>query len=253
LAQGNLFLLQEKDFLGFVGQGIMQAMVIRCDNGLTYIAKDEPETGYNIRATELFWYLIARRIALPTLVPEVIRMRNGRTVFATRREQRLAAVVHADCLTALVSGEVVDGSRQLTRLYGFDLFCGNEDRKPDNYLLLREEHGIVVQNIDLGHTALIPGASIWPPKDPLYDAVCNTRTSFPVIISAYQSDPQHILDTIDRLEGLQSAEIETILKQIPDEWLTQALRDDVLAWWVSDAKTQRIETIRIGIADGTLF
>ena len=231
----------------------MKAMRIRCDNGLTYIAKDEPETEHNIRATELFWYLVAKRISLPTPVPEVVQMRNGRTVFATRWEQSLAAVAHAECLSALVSGEVVDGSRQLSRLYAFDLFCSNEDRKPDNYILLKEQHGIIVQNIDLGHTALIPGVSQWPHKDPLYDATCHTRVFFPVIISSYQSDPLHSLDTIDRLEGLQSAEIDAILKQIPDDWLNQTMRSEMLAWWSSDAKTQRIETIRTGIANGTLF
>jgi hypothetical protein len=253
LAQGDLFFLRVKNDLGPMGQGVMQARRVRCDDGLTYVAKDDPYPDTTVRAAELFWTLIARRIGLPVPVPHVIVMTSGRSVFATREEPRLAATIHLDSLNLFLSGKVEDAGRQIVRLYAFDLFCGNEDRKPDNYLLLREDHGIVPQGIDLSHTPLLPGVSIWPSKDPLYNRTCHTRIFFPEVISSYQSDRRDAEDTINRLEALQLNEIETILREIPDDWLEEALRSDILAWWGSVAKTQRIDAIRTGIVDGTLL
>jgi hypothetical protein len=239
--------------LGLVGSGVMRSRFVRCDDGLTYHSKDDEFPGLHIRATELFWCLIARQIALPVPVPQILSKPNGQTVFATRREKYLAASAHEDSKTLFVNGSVQDGGRQIARLYGFDLFCGNEDRKPDNYLLLHEEHGIILQGIDHSHAALLPGISNWPGKDPLYDSTSYTRVYLPVVISSYQSDRKDIEEIIDRLEGLQSVEIETILKQIPDDWLTDTLRSDMLVWWKSDAKAERIKAIRTGITNGTLF
>lgn len=241
------------DDLGPVGQGVMGARFYRCDDGLTYIGKDDPIGRPYIRATELFWSKIGTRIGLPFLSPKIISDRNGRTIFATRREKNLAAVSHVESLHFFITGAVNDGGRQIARIYGFDLFCGNEDRKPDNYLLLNEDHGLVLQGIDFGHSALIPGVSTWPETDPLFQDQCHTRRFFPELISEYQSDRTFILETIDRIEGLQLAEIETILNHIPDEWLALPLRHEIREWWRGDSKAQRLDAIRAGIFNGTLL
>ena len=239
--------------LGLVGQGVMGARFVRCDDGLTYVAKDDPVEHPYIRATEFFWSSVGRQINLPFPVPTILATGSARTVFGTRREKSLATSDLIQNKHIFFSGGVDDGGRQIARLFALDLFCANEDRHADNYLLIQEDHGVVVQGIDFGHSALLPGISNWPAKDPLFHLDCNTRASFPLIIAPYQSDRSHIFETIDRIKGLQLAQIETILNDIPDEWLAMNLRNEIREWWQGDSKTHRLETIRAGILNGTLL
>ena len=239
--------------MGPVGRGVMGAKFVRCDDGLTYVAKNDPVGMPYVRATEFLWASVGGLIGLPFRAPKILASSNSETLFGTRRERSLAANQYIQNTHILSAGGVDDGGRQIARLFAFDLFCANEDRHPDNYLLMQEDHGVVVQGIDFGHSALVPGASGWPPNDPLYEANCNTRIFFPQIIAPYQSDRSHILETIDRIESLQFAQIETILNYIPDEWLALPLRNQIREWWRGDSKTQRIEAIRAGISNGTLL
>jgi hypothetical protein len=60
--------------------------MVRADDGLSYVVKDEAPNVPSVRASEYLWLSLARLVVLPAPVPEVIVDSNGRELVGTRRE-----------------------------------------------------------------------------------------------------------------------------------------------------------------------
>jgi hypothetical protein len=132
-----------------VGSGITSPWWIRADDGLCYIIKDDaPPAAPFVRASEFIWSSVAKAVGLAAPAPEIIEDFSGRTLFGSRREQSTIGRDQATCLQHLLSGQIHDGGRHLTKIYAFDLFCANWDRHPGNYLILNETNALVAFAID---------------------------------------------------------------------------------------------------------
>jgi len=239
------------DDLGPVGGGVTAPRWIRADDGLSYIVKDEAKGVASVRASEYLWLSIAKLISLPAPVPEIFVNAQQRKLVGTRREQSAVdASVH---LQSLLSGRVVRGGIQLSRIFAFDLFCGNWDRHPNNYLVLEDGGGsIVVFAIDFSHVTAHPGLA-QPNLDPLASQFNATRAQFPAVIQPYGADRQAAIEVVDRLSSLPIEAVNGILGEVPVEWLSAPEKAQASAWWASRARMDRAADLKQGLQNGTLI
>gem|GEM_PF-1416278 len=246
----NLLLFPKRilDDLGPIGIGITAPRRVRAEDSLLYVAKNEiPGAPQTVRASEFLWLSIARLIHLPATVPEVLEDRTG-TVFVGTRFQ--PNVIVADNLVLLASGKMHGAREQLVRILAFDLFSGNGDRHPGNYLVLAEGGEHVLHAIDFSHVAAHPGMA-QPFGDPTVSNRCATRAFFPIMSASYGCGPAPGIEIINRLSALSGAHIEAILGGMPADWLSSGDRQAVVDWWDSPAKSARAQQIVQGFNNGT--
>jgi Pyruvate kinase, barrel domain len=166
------------------------------------------------------------------------------------REQSSIGRDHATCLLHLLGGQVHEAGKHLSRIYAFDLFCGNWDRHPGNYLILNETSALVVFAIDFSHAPMHPGCAM-PGFDPLILLNSATRVWFKTVVAPYGQDVASATETVDRLAKLPVAEIEAILTSIPLDWLSPADRDGIIVWWRDGGRKARADLLLKGLKDGT--
>lgn len=233
------------DELGILG-GVTSARAVRASDGLTYAVKDETAGVPSVRASEFLWLSVAKAIGLPSATPEIFLEGVDRHIVGTRLEHAAVGKDHSSCLFHLLSGTVHDGGRFLSRLFAFDLFCGNWDRHPGNYLVIEDAGALVVLAIDYSHVEVNTGLlSI----DPTLVA-CATRGWFPVVVKPYGPDPAAATETVDRLAQLPTETIEAILKGMPEDWMSLSEREAVCVWWSSGARADRTNEIKKGLVNG---
>lgn len=196
--QIELFRKKVADQLGPMANGVTKPQLVRADDGLCYVVKDETADVPNVRAAEYFWMSLARAVTLPAPVPEIIEDTDGRLLFGTRREESAAPFA----LIELLAGRVARGGVQLSRIYAFDLFAANWDRHPGNYLVLADGGGSqAVFAIDFSHLASHPGL-VAAGCDPVTMPLCPTRVYFPQVVQPYGADASAAIGIIERLESL---------------------------------------------------
>ncbi|KAF0127983.1 MAG: hypothetical protein FD152_2421, partial [Xanthobacteraceae bacterium] len=87
MMQIPMFRKKVLDELGRIGKGATIPTLIRADDGLTYVIKDDSGgTGQTVRASEFIWASVATAIALPCVLAEVIETRTGELAVGTRYE-----------------------------------------------------------------------------------------------------------------------------------------------------------------------
>ncbi|MDO8296260.1 MAG: hypothetical protein Q7T19_07450 [Caulobacter sp.] len=246
--QPQMFHRRIADVLAIMGGGVTAPRWIRADDGLSYIVKDEGAGLSTVRAAEFIWLSVANAIGLAAPKPEIFEDTvANRLVVGTRREQAAVGKDHASCLAALLGGAVLNGGVHLSRIYAFDLFSGNGDRHPGNYLILDEGGHQAVFAIDYSHVGLWPVSGA---ADPIAGP-CNTRTWFPAVSAPYGHDIAAAVAIIDRLGQLPTAEIEAILTAIPDDWLPPTGKLSICDWWDGPDRQARAVAIREGLQNGT--
>lgn len=228
--------------------------LVRADDGLLYVAKDEAVTtppAPSVRASEYFWLSVAQMVGLTCASPEVLEQPSGRLVVGVREEHSAVGRTSAQCEMALLSGTVLDGAAHLTRIFVFDLYCANWDRHPGNYLVLEQGGQKVAFAIDFSHVAVLPSDAL---TDPIAATNNMTRVYFPTLVAPYGGpDHQAALMMVDRLAALRPEHIEPILRGIPPDWLSASQKDAARAWWEDGRSAARIEQIREGVQNGTLM
>jgi hypothetical protein len=247
----QLFPKRIVDVLGRMQGGVTAPVLIRADDGLTYVAKYESGHAPSIRASEFIWISIAGLVGLPAPTPEVLVDAQGRSFFGTRRET--AAVDAAKGQMALLSGRVLRGGSHLSRIYAFDLFAANWDRNPGNYLVLDDGAGsLALFAIDFSHVTVHPGIT-HDANDPMKSRANATRGNFHQVIAPYGSDIPAALEIADRLAKLPIEAVSAILRELPPDWLAKPDRDSVYSWWNGRERSTRVEALSQGLQNGTLI
>lgn len=253
--QQLLFPPKVRVVLGPMGRGVTQPQLVRADDGLVYVTKQDGPQAPTCRASEYIWLSLAGAVGLPAPGPRVLDDGNGGTLLGTRYE----AEVLGSSLPqqALMAGSVFEGGVQLGRIFAFDLFSGNWDRHTGNYLVLSSHQQHVVMGIDFSHVPIHPGL-INTASDPVIFAGNATRAFFPQIVSPYLVDAaaraacvSAITETLDRIAQISDNSINTILGGFPVDWLDQSERDAAAQWWSSPARASRVNDIKAEVSNGT--
>lgn len=252
-SQALLFPRRIRDDLSAL-EGATGPRLVRADDGLLYVAKDEAVVtppAPTVRASEYFWLSVAQVVGLTCASPEILEWESGRLVVGVREEHSAVGRTRAACEMALLSGNVLDGGAHLSRIFIFDLFCANWDRHPGNYLVLDQGGQLVAFAIDFSHVTVSPSDAL---TDPMTATNNMTRVYFPILALPY-GGPDHAaaLVVLDRLAALRPEHVGPILTGIPPDWLPAPQKDAVLSWWEDGRCAARIEQLREGVRNGTLM
>jgi hypothetical protein len=248
ILQFQMFPLEIKDVIANFG-GVTQTKLVRAEDALTYVVKDDIPIGMKVRASEYFWLNLARSVGLPAPQVQLLKDSSGRLLSGTRRE--LSSLEQNMAISTLLTGSVVNGGIQLSRIFAFDLFSGNWDRHFQNYLILQEPGGThAVLAIDFSHVFACPNLAT---PDPVIEANCSTRRYIAALIAQYGFDRVSATVILERLRDLNFSVIEDILSNLPQEWLSDVERAPIKSWWNSPERQVRSNKIIEGFINGIYF
>jgi hypothetical protein len=235
-------------------------------NGETYVIKSARMHPL-LPASEVFCAALAEACQLPYAGGAWITLPDGRDAFGSRWEggamkpfanspvpvigNRLTRAAIKRQWQRITSPDVASG------IYAFDLFLFNYDRHFNN-LLHQDQNGVrVVRVIDhsrawwtVAHDLFTLPAPTqmhgWPGE--------RTISAFRDIVQWTQFSAQQAMDTLDLIERTPLQWVNNVcVSGIPPGWLPDPVKDNLLQWWSSTDRNQRIDAIRQGLNNGQLL
>jgi hypothetical protein len=222
--------------------------VCRCDDGCDYAIKEAavlPTMPHN----EWFCAKLAERVGIGTPTCRIVDV-QGIECFGSRWE----AGEESDWWNRAFAGPISfpDLAPGISRVFAFDLFVHNEDRHLNNYFVQKQRIGYAVLAMDFGRAWLFSGMP--PPPLPMAPAA-NTIGDLRKLLRLFGPfiDSAETDDVCDRLATVTDSEVAGIIASHPSVWINTAQKDQILSWWRSPERQNRITTIRNGIKDGSLL
>lgn len=221
----------------------------RCDDTNVYALKDqsiEPSTPHN----EWFCTHLAEAIGIAGPPCAIIEDPNHSQnfVFGSRWE----GGVIKSWVSQAASGTI--DFRQLrptlSRIFAFDQFIYNEDRREANFIVRNNLYGHSMLAMDYSRAWLNNGFPM--PAGPLHTS--NTTVQFFFDLKAAFGSFLLLADfddCLDRLNNIPVDRVEDIINLHPASWLIGNQKSDILAWWNSSHKLMRLSAIRKEVANGT--
>lgn len=209
--------------------------------------------GKPIRASEWISTQLAELIGIAAPAVAILRRSSGETVFGSRRLIGVAneIVTRNYLLTASASNiqpAVIGLCPLLSAIYAFDLFVFNDDRHLGNYLSLDDNGVRRFYAFDFSRSLFWR----WPWID-FPEPFDNTRTWGSVLRSLHGFDIGAAEAIVDRLRTVSRAMVESIMFGMPDDWLSDAQKQEFLDWWDSPARIARLDALSMGLANGSLL
>lgn len=197
-----------------------------------------------IPASELFCYELARAIFLPVPYYEIVKLKDSELAFGSVWE---GGVDIGDALDRVLTGEIETNNPKLilSKIYAFDLFVNNTDRHFNNYLvcLKHEKHSIIAFDFSMAWYAGVDPFG-YQALNPEYDTC---RYHKIIRASKHYFDAELARNTLTEIDKISIDKVEQILRRMPDSWFSMQQRQEVLAWWDSSAKTERITRLKTEI------
>lgn len=220
----------------------------RCDDSCDYAIKDEsshPRTPHN----EWFCSELAHVVGIAGPSWAVIEEPSGNCVFGSRWEGGVAKDYWWEMAAR---GEILldDIKPALSRILAFDHFVHNEDRHLKNYLARDQRTGWALLAMDYSRSSLFHDFPLpnlpFAPND-------KTRLACRVLHNLFGPYIQlsDVNECLDRIAAITDMEIENIINRHPQNWLTAVEKQDILTWWSSTSRLDRLRGIRLGIGNGS--
>jgi hypothetical protein len=230
----------------FPDAAVGQHLAFGCiaDDGNYFYCKDDLD-GRLVRATEWIATRLARQVGIATAECVIIEdMESGRQLFGSKQLPSMAdRFAVADYLSRPHPNELGDvgtwPGQYLAMLSAYDLFIDNPDRGHDNFVLARDGLQANLCAIDFGSARLLD---------------C-TIDRFPVESEAtifvgrlhqqiHGSHRGSALEMVEKLSRVPAAFVETILGEMPDDWLSETHRGTFNGFWSDGRKEQRLANLR---------
>lgn len=198
---------------------------------------------------EWFCSSLATAVGVPQVPFNIIRHPDGAYCFGSRWMEGKTK----DWWNLALQGAVTfsDLAEDLSRIYAFDLFIHNVDRHANNYMVVPINGAYKVYSFDYSRSWLISG---FPPTTVMTDPTCNTvnvknwlKRNFGDYISINAA-----FEVLDAIDAISVGQVHDIIYAHPKDWLTQQEEDAIIAWWSNGMASERVETIKIGLNNGTL-
>jgi hypothetical protein len=224
------------------------AGVCRCDDGCDYALKDgtkHPRTPHN----EWFCSQLAALIGVAGPAFAAVEQTDGTVVFGSRWEGGVAKEQwHQMAVSGTISFD--DVKVTLAKIFAFDNFVYNDDRHIGNYVVRSQRTGHALLALDYSRAWFYHGF----PLSPLpFNAAQNTIAASRWVTGKFGQyiNGDTTKETLDWLEAVTKDDVSGIINGYPKSWITASEKDDVVHWWASQARKDRINGIRHGIKDGT--
>jgi hypothetical protein len=222
--------------------------VCRCDDGSDYAIKEAAVLA-TMPHNEWFCAKLAERVGIGTPTCRVVDV-QGTECFGSRWE----AGEESDWWNRAFAGHIPFGdlAPSISRVFAFDLFVHNEDRHLNNYFVQKQRIGYAVLAMDFGRAWLFSGMP--PPPLPMMPSA-NTIGDLRKLIRLFGSfmDFTETDDVCDRLASVTEAEVDAVIASHPPVWIGDAQKRQILNWWRSSDRQDRITRIKDGIKDGSLL
>lgn len=206
----------------------------RCTDGHDFAAKWEHE-GAGLPASEWLGHKLTQACRIATPFTAVLH-HGGLHGFGSRIEGAVSSfknlappermAVLADCAQAMCG------------TLALDIFIGNEDRHLNNWLFRRNLAGQWAPLcIDFSRALFRRGF----PADPWPLPACNTTSTVALLKSMGRWDGPHAVFVAEQLQRITPAVLQHWLQDCPQQWLDQAQRTTLSAWWASPAYHARLQ------------
>ena len=192
----------------------------------------------HLPASEWICSHLARACGLPVPPFAAIELANDPGVYYFGSQWQGGSIDPA------VAFPLVSNPDIFARTHAADLFLHNLDRHLGNWLYLDLDGDVVARVIDFSQAWLING---WPLPDLPLPAASKTMVCLPVWMGQHRANyvrPEAILDKVASLPVTWMLET---LAGMPDAWLDAAERLKLRHWWISEARTTRVESAKANL------
>ena len=214
-------------------------------NGKDYAVKTiEDGNGY-VPATELFCYELARELSIATPNYNFIKLKDDSVAFGSEWEGGVREIKEVAQIWAILKGrvEIIGLKPFLSRVYALDLFINNIDRHFGNYIFRDSYSGVIALAYDFSRA--------WYAFEPFgYESLednYNTAICHNTIIQEGHFDPETAKNTLDEVSRIDKSSINRILAMIPEVWLDDETKKELLQWWGGTDMVDRIIKLKSGI------
>lgn len=225
---------------GKIGVGVTSPRLMEGAGGKLYVVKlAENRVGVKALANEWLGWRLGKRIGLPVLQSEMVRLAprvlssptfrgtcaSDDVHFATRYLASSEYVGRRAMMCAVNKDEVVGAML-------FDHLLCNEDRTLNrkNLLARRERCGVRIYAIDHSH---LLGSGRWTAESLLTratDIALNRRLAYGWLIRHYVTR-EHLKPYVERILSIHAEEVKAILQEMPTVWLGQEDKEAVETFW----------------------
>lgn len=218
-------------------------------NGKDYAIKtvnDHNSNGF-IPATELFCYNLAAELLIATPNYDLLILADNSVAFGSLWEGGVHTIKDVPMAIDVLKKQLpIKGlSSFLSKVYALDIFINNIDRHFGNYLIRDSYHGHIILAYDFSLAWYACGNTYG------YEAIntsCNTKKWHEIIKNTQNFDVEIAKNTLSEIARLPLKSIEHIIVQIPDEWLSQDTKTEIMQWWASDERVARINLLKAGLS-----
>ncbi len=214
-------------------------VIVTASNNKDYAVKLISDGNGYVPTTELFCYELATILDIPTPTYDLIRMRDGSLAFGSLWEGGVHHIRDFNQLSDILSGKlrVRDLSRFFSKVYAFDLFINNIDRHFGNYIFRQSYNSLIGLAFDFSRAWYEVGPYEY---DSLKDKETNTQKCYQLIKDRKKYDKDVAIQTLNDIAKIDVEKIRKILQQIPEPWFQKEKKEEVLAWWQSSDKANRL-------------
>lgn len=210
-------------------------------NGKDYAIKTVLDGNGMIPASEAFCYQLARHILIGTPDFDVIELHDGSHAFGSAWEGGVETLKDRAEILRVLSGEIpIVGLKSFfSKVYALDLFVNNVDRHFGNYIFRPSYSGKIGLAFDFSRA--------WFAFNPFgFEATkqCATFTGINAIRYFDQYDRSEAEKCLDKIENLTVDDVNTIISNFPEAWMSEVDRQGFLDWWASHARKERIEFLK---------
>ena len=190
-------------------------------------------------ATEFFCYKLAHACSVPTPMGAILITPEREICFGSRWESS-ASELSVRAPSAVMERYLACRS-VISATLAFDLFVGNDDRHMNNFIFRHTyEDKLTALAIDFSRAFLIRGF----PADPFpVGPDSNTRLSINSRKRDNTWDAPSAVITVDALRAVTSDHLQHWMREMPERWLPQNQRDELLTWWGGDGFRKRLNRL----------
>lgn len=191
-------------------------------------------------ATEWIGYKLSEACQLAVPYHHPLEMPDGTLAFGSRWEY---GVKEWNKLPVPDRQVIISSAGDaMSSILALDLFYGNDDRHPGNFLYRQNNAGDwTALAFDFSRAGLLAGF----PPGPTLPFPANSNTSITVqILKQFGSwSTQAATVTISSLQAITVEQFQGMLRQADKSWLDQQMFDSLSNFWASPAKNARINSI----------
>ena len=222
-----------------------QDVAFRCfaDDGRLYYCKADKD-GRAVRAIEWFATSLAKHLRISVAEAAIIEDDDGQTYFGSRSPTSLADEVEVQrYLGTPATGELGQPipwlGQYLAQLFAFDMFIDNPDRNLRNFIIDRDGGGPRLQAIDFASARLM---NFSVERFPIESE--NTVWVGRIVRGTHGAHLSAALEMLDWIAAVPFDAVETIIGQMPDDWLNLDQREGLRGIWSDGRRNDRIARLR---------